>query len=159
MLDHYRDPIARLKAREGALLRAASKKPTKKQKAPEDKVRSADARQAALNVRYGGEPRWSRPTEYRGVVFDSTWEAAFAQRCDALSVKWVRPDLGFPYYWKGRPHKYYPDFYLPDYNLYVETKGYYSGVDFAKFTQFPHPLIVIYSLITIQSWTPPQRHR
>jgi hypothetical protein len=88
------------------------------------------------------------------IGFDSEWEKLLADRLDSINVKWVRPQFGFPYYWKNKLHHYYPDFYLPHHGLFIEVKGYYTAVDFAKFSYFPHPLIVIYSIKTINSFVP-----
>lgn len=61
--------------------------------------------------------------EYNGIWLDSTWEYELAKRLDELKVKWVRPD-SIP--WvdeKGVTHNYFPDFYLPDYDLYLDPKN------------------------------------
>ena len=60
---------------------------------------------------------------YKGVLLDSTWELALAQRLDEQNIKWVRPD---PIKWLDNDnvtHNYFPDFYLPDYNLYLDPKN------------------------------------
>ena len=64
----------------------------------------------------------------RKVKMDSTWEIALAQRLDKLGVTWVRDDsLKLAYLTRGnRKRKYIPDFYLPDYDLYIEVKGYWT---------------------------------
>lgn len=64
-----------------------------------------------------------RMIEYNGVWLDSTWELELAKRLDYLKIKWVRPT---PVRWKdeqGTYHNYFPDFYLPDYNLYLDPKN------------------------------------
>lgn len=61
--------------------------------------------------------------EYKGILLDSSWELALAKRLDDLNVKWVRPD---PIQWidkDGVKHNYFPDFYLPDYNKYLDPKN------------------------------------
>ena len=76
---------------------------------------------------------WSKRSLYKTsdgseVMMDSTWEVAMAQRLDELSVKWIRnSDLKLEYVTRGRrKRKYIPDFYLPDYDLYIEVKGYWT---------------------------------
>jgi hypothetical protein len=58
------------------------------------------------------------------VLLDSSWEEALAKRLDKIKVKWIRPKV--PIKWKDT-HKnvrnYFPDFYLPDYNLYLDPKN------------------------------------
>ena len=61
--------------------------------------------------------------EYNGVMLDSSWELALAKRLDELSIAWVRPS---PIKWtdnEGIIHNYFPDFYLPEYDLYLDPKN------------------------------------
>lgn len=61
--------------------------------------------------------------EYNGVWLESSWELALAVRLDKLKVKWLRPD---PIKWidyDGFYHNYFPDFYLPDYDIYLDPKN------------------------------------
>jgi predicted nuclease of restriction endonuclease-like RecB superfamily len=76
---------------------------------------------------------WSKKSDYTcldgtTVAMDSTWEVAMAERLDALKIKWIRsPDMKLPYMTKsGRKRNYVPDFYLPDIDLYIEVKGYWT---------------------------------
>lgn len=64
----------------------------------------------------------------RKIEMDSTWEVILAQKLDEIDVKWIRDNtLKLPYITRGRrKRKYIPDFYLPDYNLYIEVKGYWT---------------------------------
>lgn len=64
--------------------------------------------------------------EYNGVMLDSTWELALAKRLDALEIIWIRPD---PLKWidkQGQAHNYFADFYLEEYNLYLDPKNPYA---------------------------------
>lgn len=57
------------------------------------------------------------------VLLDSSWEEALAKRLDFLSIKWTRPK---PLKWVdflGKEHNYFPDFYLEDYDLYLDPKN------------------------------------
>jgi len=61
--------------------------------------------------------------QYKGITLDSSWELELAKRLDDLNIKWNRPD---PLKWKdsnGLEHNYFPDFYLIDYNLYLDPKN------------------------------------
>jgi len=61
--------------------------------------------------------------EYKGVLLDSTWELELAKRLDNIDIEWIRPD---PIVWideQGKSHHYFPDFYLPDYNLFLDPKN------------------------------------
>jgi hypothetical protein len=61
--------------------------------------------------------------EYKGIMLDSSWELALAKRLDELQVKWIRPE---PLKWvdtDGNEHNYFPDFYLQEYDLYLDPKN------------------------------------
>lgn len=61
--------------------------------------------------------------EYKGVMLDSSWELALAMRLDELQIKWERPK---PLKWvdkNGDKHNYFPDFYLEEYDLYLDPKN------------------------------------
>ena len=59
---------------------------------------------------------------------DSTWEVACAKRLDELGIKWTRdPSIKLGYVTRGRRKRnYIPDFYLPDQDVYIEVKGYWT---------------------------------
>lgn len=60
---------------------------------------------------------------YKGIWLDSSWEYELAKRLDELEIKWERPD---PLVWidkKGDRHNYFPDFYLFDYDLFLDPKN------------------------------------
>ena len=61
--------------------------------------------------------------EYKGVMLDSTWELALAKLLDENNIKWFRPK---PLKWfddENKERNYFPDFYLPEYNLYIDPKN------------------------------------
>ena len=61
--------------------------------------------------------------EYKGILLDSSWELELAKRLDELEIKWVRPE---PIKWTDKEdiaHNYFPDFYLPKYDLYLDPKN------------------------------------
>jgi hypothetical protein len=61
----------------------------------------------------------SLEANYNGVLFRSRLEARWAIYFDALKIKWVyEPECVI----LSNGQKYTPDFYLPDYDLYVEIK-------------------------------------
>lgn len=60
---------------------------------------------------------------YNGILMDSMWEVILAKRLDSLNVKWIRPD---PLVWfddQTLTHHYFPDFYLTDYDIYLDPKN------------------------------------
>lgn len=59
------------------------------------------------------------------ITLDSSWEKKIALFLNENNIIWTRPN---PLKWidlKGKPHNYYPDFYLPDYNIYLDPKNPY----------------------------------
>jgi len=64
---------------------------------------------------------------YKGVWLDSSWEKYFMMRCEMLNIECKKNfTQWFSYYNKqNEKRKYYPDFYLPKYNIYIEIKGYF----------------------------------
>ena len=58
-------------------------------------------------------------TRYKGYHFRSRLEARYAVFFDALGIKWEYEKEGYDL---GEHGYYLPDFFLPDYNRYVEIK-------------------------------------
>ncbi len=77
------------------------------------------------------EHRSREPIIYESTVagklnLDSYWELYVAQRLDLLNVKWYRPKVYLEYYTKDNKLRYYcPDFYVEDYNCFIEVKSPY----------------------------------
>lgn len=67
----------------------------------------------------------SKTIEYNGIKLDSQYEFIVANELDINSIKWERPTY---FLWEdsnGLTHRYYPDFYLPEYNVYLDPKNDY----------------------------------
>jgi hypothetical protein len=79
---------------------------------------------------------------YDGIKFQGSWELKFYQWCKNNGVRCNRNVEGFEYEWNGI-RMYYPDFYLPKYQVYIEVKGYRTERDNAKWSQFPKQLIIV----------------
>lgn len=77
-----------------------------------------------------------------GIKFQGRWEFEFYQYCKVNSILIERSNEWFEYEWNGT-RKYFPDFYLPKLNLYIEVKGYETDRDRAKWRDFPKQLRVI----------------
>lgn len=53
------------------------------------------------------------------------WEVSFVEFCIKNNMPIEQPKIPFPYKDEtGYERNYFPDFYLPEYNIYVEVKGY-----------------------------------
>lgn len=79
---------------------------------------------------------------YNGVKFQGKWELEFYTYCIDKGIPIQRSNEWFEYEWRGT-RKYFPDFYLPDRQLYVEVKGYETDRDRAKWLVFPKKLKVV----------------
>lgn len=61
--------------------------------------------------------------EYNGVMLDSSWEVRLARKLDVDNIQWIRPKP-LKYIDKhGLERNYFSDFYLPEYNLYIDPKN------------------------------------
>lgn len=64
---------------------------------------------------------------YKGYQMDSGAELYFAKIMDKLGIKWIKNDNSwrkfFYFIFNGKKGKYYPDFYLPQANIWIEIKG------------------------------------
>ena len=90
------------------------------------KESKAAIQKAALNSKHRRLQR--NITEYvkkdgTVIILDSSWEVILATRLDELNILWNRPD---PIPWvdsEGKQHNYFPDFYLPEYNVFLDPKN------------------------------------
>lgn len=79
---------------------------------------------------------------YKGVILDSSWEVLVAKYLDEHNIVWIKPVNGFEYVWKNAIHIYYPDFYLCDYDMYIEVKGYKRDRDVEKWKSLDNLLVI-----------------
>ena len=60
-------------------------------------------------------------------MLDSSWEEELAKRLDQLNIEWIRPELPIQYLTPdGKLHNYFPDFYLPKYDIFLDPKNSYA---------------------------------
>ncbi len=69
-----------------------------------------------------GKPSKSWAIEYTGITFKSSWESDFAILCDQNNIIWQYEPKTFIL---TAGHRYTPDFYLPQHDLYIEIKPEY----------------------------------
>jgi hypothetical protein len=67
-----------------------------------------------------------KPTEYSGVLFRSRLEARWAVFFDALDIRWEYEYERFSTIFEEEELSYLPDFYLKDFDTWVEVKHEYS---------------------------------
>jgi hypothetical protein len=78
--------------------------------------------------------------DYKGIKLKGTWEVIVAEWLDKNNVKWEYETRSFDYEWDGIK-KYYPDFYLPEFNIYIEVKGFETERDRAKWKNIPNLIV------------------
>lgn len=78
-------------------------------------------REKALKQHFGGF-NMRRGIYYNGIKLDSSYEVIVAESLDKNNILWERPGR-FLYHMDGIIHYYTPDFYLPDYNVYLDPKN------------------------------------
>lgn len=80
----------------------------------------------------GGRAKWY---EVAGQNVQGTWERDIALKFEQLNIRWIKLKTNkhtLKYEMKGKVRSYTPDFYLPDYDIFVEVKGFWWGDDKEK---------------------------
>lgn len=97
---------------------------------------------------HGGKCKWYN---YNGVWLQGTWELSIAKKLDQFFIDWIKTKEE-KYIFKylddnGKQHIYNPDFYLENYDCFLEIKGYWWGNDKRKMElvmqQYPSTKIII----------------
>jgi hypothetical protein len=76
------------------------------------------------------------------IKVDGTWELKTAKFFDKIKVKWIRNTRRFEYFNGESISTYKPDFYVFDWDCYIEVKGCKTTLDLIKWKQFPCKLQV-----------------
>ena len=74
---------------------------------------------------------------YNGIDLHGSQELKYAKYLTEQGINWVRPKNRFEYIFEDKIHYYIPDFYLIDYDTFIEIKGYKTFKDECKWEQFP----------------------
>lgn len=78
------------------------------------------------------------------IKVDGTWEIIFCKYADQEHLTWKRNKKRFPYIRDGgKTSTYQPDFFVEEWDAYVEVKGYETDLDRTKWSQFPYKLIIL----------------
>ena len=72
-----------------------------------------------------------------------SWEYNVAVWLNAHSIKWTNDIEPIPYMWNGKEHKYFPDFYINEFDHYIEVKGFETDRDHCKWNAMIKPLMII----------------
>lgn len=97
------------------------------------------------------KPMWYfNKNQGKDVLLESSWELKVAELLDSMEITWIRPD---PIKWidsKNKSHLYYPDFYLPDLDKYLDPKNpYCMEMDKEKLEVVSNSIDLIYGDIQI----------
>lgn len=80
----------------------------------------------------GGKSKWYNVS---GQMVQGSWERDLAIKFNELGIRWTKlkthKDV-WPYVIDGQLKHYTPDFYLPDFDVYLDPKGYWWGDDKRK---------------------------
>ena len=79
---------------------------------------------------------------YNGFELTGSWELIVAKWLDENNIKWTNKINPFTYTWNDTDHLYFPDFYLPDLDWYIEVKGYERERDLCKWAVVPNLVII-----------------
>lgn len=100
-------------------------------------LRELISKNSRSNPNCGGETNYKRFV-YRNIKMDSSWEVAIAEYLDEKHIKWER-DRKHVFFWTdktGKKRRYYPDFWIPEFNCYLDPKNAYKlEQDLFKLTQ------------------------
>tara|TARA_R110000851_G_scaffold47424_6_gene115191 strand:- start:5541 stop:6185 length:645 start_codon:yes stop_codon:yes gene_type:complete len=81
--------------------------------------------------------------DYNGFKLKGKWELLVAKSLDDNSINWTNKIDPIPYMWEGKWHLYFPDFYLKEFNLLIEVKGYKRERDVQKWLYVKSPFLVL----------------
>ena len=73
-----------------------------------------------------------KKVKYKNIWMRSSWEIKFAMWMDLSNIKWKYE----PRFFELKKSTYTPDFYLPEFDCYIEIKGYWRKDAKQKFVQF-----------------------
>lgn len=86
---------------------------------------------------------------HEGTHVDSSWEVIVLIQLNKMGALWERPQP-VPYTIKGKQRNYYPDFYLPDYDLYLDPKNPYRMLkDKEKLTEVTKKINLVYGDVNL----------
>jgi hypothetical protein len=91
-----------------------------------------------FEVKCGRAPKLEYDSSIAGKIkVDGSWELKVAQYLDSLNLKWERNKKRFEYInEENKLSTYCPDFYVYDWDCYIEVKGYKTKKDELKWSQF-----------------------
>ncbi len=78
------------------------------------------------------------------IRLNGKWELLVSNYLNESKIKWTNIiEEHIYYFWLNEKRRYYPDFFLPEYNIYIEVKGYERERDLEKWKSIKNKLILI----------------
>lgn len=125
---------------------------------------TVSSKTALSNPKFGGNCsrniiEYKSPNTNLTYKFDSSWEHKLAVLLDQERIEWTRPTEPVKYLSETKTRRYFPDFFLPTYNVYIDTKNPWRvKEDMNKLMlvtqQNQIALVIIQSVLAIQQYTP-----
>lgn len=94
------------------------------------------------SYRHGNKNGRTKIYEVNGFKLRGTWEVIVAEYLNSEGIKWTNKVEPKPYMWQGKFKTYYPDFYIPEIDMYIEVKGYETDRDRAKWTSIDNLIVI-----------------
>jgi len=88
--------------------------------------------------------RGDRQSYYKNIRMDSKWEVATAEYLESQNIKFIYGEIVF--YLDDSTYR--PDFYLPEFDSFIEVKGFWREKNLEKFFKFK----IMYRDIKIEVW-------
>lgn len=63
--------------------------------------------------------------ENKEVLLESSWEVEIAEYLNTKNIEWTRPSFIKWVDSKNKTRRYFPDFYIPEHNIYIDPKNPY----------------------------------
>lgn len=88
-------------------------------------LQSLKAKERLRKGRWNTNAQWYESPTAGRVFLESSWEVTVAKELDKNKIRWKRPSY-INYTLNNKRKSYYPDFYLIDYNVYLDPKNPYQ---------------------------------
>jgi hypothetical protein len=125
------------------IILSKSTKPTRKTCSKECQVHASTGHRTYINGKR--KNIYYQTISGETVLLESSWELEIAQFLDENKFQWIRPKYIKWVDSSGKQRNYYPDFYLPEHDLYLDPKNPYAmKQDLEKMTAIASKVNIIY---------------
>jgi len=126
-VDYWKNPINKLKRSESMKKAVLENPDSYSTKNVSGRVKSFDFKDSINN----------------DIKLKGKWELKVAKFLNEKNIKWTNKINPSPYFWNENWHLYFPDFYLIEYNVYLEVKGFERDRDREKWKYFKDELMIL----------------